>query len=87
MASGHGFLDAVSVKKSPFLVAFGKNLQTARRRAGMSQEDLAHHASLHQVTVSLIENGRRAITLTTLERLARALRVQPSDLVPTLRDH
>jgi len=74
-----------TVKTSPFLKDFGTRLQAARNRAGLSQEQLAHRAKLHQVTVSLIENGRRAVTLTTLEKLARALQVAPADLVPPLR--
>jgi transcriptional regulator with XRE-family HTH domain len=74
------------VKRSPFLVDFGKRIQAVRLQAGISQEELAHRAKLHQVTVSLIENGKRAVTLTTLERLARALAVAPRDLVPALRN-
>lgn len=74
------------MKRSPFLIDFGKRLQEVRRQAGMSQEELAHKARLHQVTVSLIENGKRAVTLTTLERVAKALGVAPRDLVPALRE-
>lgn len=74
------------MKRSPFLVDFGKRIQAVRLQAGISQEELAHRAKLHQVTVSLIENGKRAVTLTTLERLARALAVAPRDLVPALRN-
>jgi transcriptional regulator with XRE-family HTH domain len=74
------------VKRSNFLLQFGKQLADARRRNGMSQEQLAHAARIHQVTVSLIENGRRAVTLTTLERLAKALHIQPADLIPRIKE-
>ena len=73
------------MKRSPFLVDFGTRLQNARRQAGLSQEELARRAKLHQVTVSLIENGKRAVTLTTLERIAKALSIAPRDLIPPVR--
>lgn len=73
------------MRRNAFLIDVGKKIQATRLRAGLSQEDLAHRAGLHQVTISLIENGRRSITLTTLERLARSLEVAPRDLIPPLR--
>ncbi|MCC6971621.1 MAG: helix-turn-helix transcriptional regulator [Phycisphaerales bacterium] len=73
------------MKRSPFLIDFGRRLQAVRRQAGLSQEELAHRAKLHQVTVSLLENGRRAATLLTIERLARAMAVAPAQLIPPLR--
>lgn len=75
----------MAVKRNSFLVDFGANLRRARSEAGLSQEALAAKARLHQVTVSLIENGRRAVTLTTMEKLARAIGIEPRELVPRLR--
>jgi transcriptional regulator with XRE-family HTH domain len=58
-------------------------LQEARRRAKLTQHDLAAAAGTPQSTIAKIERGRRDPTLTTLERLVRAagfdLRIQ---LVP-----
>ena len=43
-------------------------------------------AEIQQRTVSLVESGKRSITLTTLERLAEALGVEPRELIPLVRD-
>jgi transcriptional regulator with XRE-family HTH domain len=36
---------------------FGVNLAAERKKAGLSQEDLAFRADLHRTEVSLIERG------------------------------
>ena len=55
-------------------------LQEARRRAGLTQAELARRAGVPQSTVAKIERGRRDPSLSTLERLVRAagfeLRIQ-----------
>jgi transcriptional regulator with XRE-family HTH domain len=63
---------------------FGQRLREIRSSKGMSQEQLAHAAGLHRTHVSLIECNRRSVRLETLERLAKALDVQPAQLLPTL---
>jgi transcriptional regulator with XRE-family HTH domain len=47
-------------------------LQEARRRAGLTQEELAGAAGKPQSTIAKIERGRRDPTLTTLQELVRA---------------
>ncbi len=64
---------------------FGERLRDLRAAKGLSQEELADLAGLHRTHVSLIERNRRSVRLETLERLARALEVQPADLIPPLR--
>jgi transcriptional regulator with XRE-family HTH domain len=58
-------------------------LQEARRRAGLTQRELAKAAGKPQSAIAKIERGRRDPRLTTLEELVRAagfdLRIQ---LVP-----
>ncbi len=48
----------------------------------MSQEKLAELAGLHRTYVSGVERGERNISLANIERLARALAVPMSDLMP-----
>jgi transcriptional regulator with XRE-family HTH domain len=60
---------------------FAKNLRTARRRRGLSQEALAAAADLHRTEVSLLERAGREPRLTTIARLARALDLRPSALL------
>ena len=57
-----------------------KRLRQVRERAAMTQGELAQKAGLSRVSVVRIEGGQPARPSTT-RRLARALRVKPSDLM------
>lgn len=59
----------------------GRNLLSARRRAGFSQEELAAFAALHRTEIGLLENGRRVPRADTLVKLAVCLAVPPGDLL------
>lgn len=59
----------------------GRNLRAARRRLGLSQEELAARCSLHRTEIGNIENGRRMPRVDTLMRLAGALEVRAEDLL------
>lgn len=58
-----------------------KNLRRLRNSTGLSQEELADRAGLHRTYVSSIERGERNITLRTVFVLAKALDVEPADLL------
>jgi transcriptional regulator with XRE-family HTH domain len=60
---------------------FGSNLRGERKRAGLSQEDLAFKAGLHRTEVSLIERGEREPRLETILKLSRGLEVLPATLI------
>ena len=60
---------------------FGRNLRIERERAGLTQEELAHAASVHPSEVSRLECAQRDPRLSTLLRLAEALGVPPGHLV------
>jgi transcriptional regulator with XRE-family HTH domain len=64
------------------LARFGIRLRETRRRLGISQEKLAELADLHRTYISGVERGERNISLVNIERLAKALRVPMSDLMP-----
>ena len=70
---------------SEFTKTFGLRLKELRVKRGYSQEQLADSAGLHRTHISLIERDRRSIRLDTLESLARALQVEPSELLPPLK--
>ena len=59
----------------------GKNLWSARRRAGYSQEDLGTLACLHRTEVGLVESGGRLPRIDTLMKLAAALEVRVETLL------
>ena len=57
-------------------------IREARKRAGLTQEQLAAKAGITQSHLSRLELGKYVPTLATLERLARALRIPLSELLP-----
>lgn len=62
-------------------VRVGLNLQALRRERGLSQEELAHRASVHQTYLSGVERGRRNPSVLVLAKLADALGADVEDLV------
>ncbi|MBS1863584.1 MAG: helix-turn-helix transcriptional regulator [Actinobacteria bacterium] len=59
----------------------GENLRRARRRVGLSQEQVAIRASLHRTEIGLLERGGRVARIDTLIQLAGAMSVPPSELI------
>lgn len=64
---------------------FGKRVREYRQRAGLSQEKLGELTGLHATYLSDVERGTRNVTLYTIVRIAKALKVNPGDLVDGLR--
>ena len=63
---------------------FGARVRAFRKELGLSQERLAHDAGIHPTYLSSVERGERNVALINLLRLARALGVDPADLVEGL---
>jgi len=61
-------------------LALGKALRDARKKAGLSQEQLAFDAGVDRAFVSAVERGQRNVTLNNLLKLCRALDEGPSAL-------
>lgn len=59
----------------------GRRVQTLRKGAGMTQDDLAAKAGVGRVFLSEIERGRKTPSLETLERLGAALNVEVTDFL------
>ncbi|MFW6057705.1 MAG: helix-turn-helix domain-containing protein [Persicimonas sp.] len=55
----------------------GANLRRLRSQMKWSQSTLAERAGLNRSYLSMVENGRRNISLDNLVSLALALRVEP----------
>jgi transcriptional regulator with XRE-family HTH domain len=62
-------------------VRIGLNVQEARRDKGLSQEELAHRAEVHQTYLSGVERGRRNPSVIVLDRIAAALGLDIEDVV------
>lgn len=52
-----------------------------RKERGWSQEVFAAHCDLHRTYVGAIERAEENLTLQTLDKLAKALKVHPADLL------
>lgn len=61
--------------------ALGSNLRDARKKLGLTQEQVAERSGVHPTEVSRIEAGKRDPRVSTLKRLAEAVEVKPGQLV------
>lgn len=64
------------------LIKFGVRLQQARKAKGVTQEELAAKLFMHKNYVGMIERGERNPTIRTLYKIAKALKINASDLLP-----
>ncbi len=69
-------------RKDPILVEFAKKIRLRRDELQMTQEELAESAGIHVNFVGGIERASRNPSLTSIVKLAKALKVRPKDLVP-----
>lgn len=68
------------ISDSEILKKFGERVRTQRKLKDISQEELAHRASLHRTYIGMIERAEKNITLLNIERIANALEVSISEL-------
>lgn len=67
--------------------AFGLVVKEMRKAQRLSQEALADEAHLDRTFISQLETGNKQASLTTIFRLAAALRVEASDLIRRVEDY
>ena len=60
---------------------FGDKMRSIRKENGLSQEALADVAGLHRTYIGAIERGEQNISLDNINKIAKALRVNPSILL------
>jgi len=68
--------------KKKILVEFGDRVRELRKEKELSQEELADKAGLHRTYIGMIERGEKNITLTSIEKIAKALAVSIKELMP-----
>ncbi len=56
-------------------------LREIRLAAGLTQVELAKRARMDQADISRIEKGAKAISMDVLDRLCRALKCTPGDIL------
>ena len=70
-----------SNRPANFQHAFGRALRLRRERQGLSQEELGFASEIHRTYISELERGLKNPSLTTIARLAAALKMKASTLV------
>jgi transcriptional regulator with XRE-family HTH domain len=68
------------MSRSKIYQTVGENIRTTRRRAHLTQEQLAEKTDLNTNYIGEIERAEKKITLETLEKVAKVLGVRISDL-------
>ena len=71
--------------REPALQKFGQNVREKRESLGLSQEALADNAELDRTYIGGIERGERNPTLISALRIAKALKLNLSDLCEGVR--
>jgi transcriptional regulator with XRE-family HTH domain len=64
---------------------FGQVLREIRRERGLSQEDLAFESGYHRTYISLLERGKKSPSLKTIFQLAKALNIEPSEIIDRIQ--
>lgn len=64
----------------PILEKFGRKVRDERLKQNLSQEELAAKAGVHRTYIGMIERGEKNITLTNIEKIAKALGLTISEL-------
>lgn len=62
-------------------IAFGKTLKSLRIEKGFTQEKLAELSNLDVSFISMLENGKRQPTLSTIFTISKALEVEASLII------
>ncbi len=60
---------------------FAQRLRQIRQIRGLSQEELADMAGLHRTYVGSVERSERNVSIDNMERLAKALAVDITELL------
>ena len=60
---------------------FAANLRRLRHQKGLAQDDLAYEAGVSRSDLSQLEKGAFYASLKILEKLAKALGVEPYELI------
>ena len=68
-------MDRIILKK------FGQRVREERKKLNLSQEKLAEKAKVHRTYVGMIERAEKNITLLNIEKIAKALKISPDELI------
>jgi transcriptional regulator with XRE-family HTH domain len=63
------------------ITKFGKKLREVRLKKELSQGDVARTLNVHRSYISGLERGMRNPSLLTIQKIAKALSVNPKELI------
>lgn len=63
------------------VLQFGKKLREIRTKKQLSQGDVARTLGVHRSYISGLERGRRNPSLFTVQKIAKALKISPKELL------
>ena len=69
-----------NAKEQKLMKAFGKRVAEVRKSRGVTQQELAEDIGMSVVAIAYIETGKRWARLGTLNKIAKHLKVDISDL-------
>ena len=72
---------STSAMNSNIKQKLGARIKDLRIKQGFSQEELAGKCDLHRTYISDIERGERNVSIENVERIAKALDIDPSELL------
>lgn len=68
-------------EEKQIVLHFSSNMKACREFQGISQEKLAEYACLHRTFIGSIERGEKIPSLVTVVKIAKALKVDISQLI------
>lgn len=68
-------------QSSALVAIFAANVRRKRRALGLSQEELAEMAGVHRTYIGMLERAEKNVTIYNIERIAKALGVEPATLL------
>lgn len=69
------------MKASPTRKQLGARVRKLRKEQKISQEELGYRANVHRTYIGAIERAEQNVSVDTIHKLARALKVPPSKLL------
>ena len=63
------------------IINFGKRIREIRLKKKMSQGDIAKKLGVHRSYISGLERGKRNPSLLTINKMAKAMGVEPKELL------
>jgi transcriptional regulator with XRE-family HTH domain len=75
---------SIKPNECPLVAVFAANVRRRRLELNLSQEELGERAGVHRTYIGMLERSEKNVTIYNIERIASALRTEPSALLKSL---